>query len=476
MRDEANEATAAAQIAEQQRLSAHGHDGLPQTSVGSGQLTGEDAAFTRAGTGSGLRAGGARGEAGAGTGGTGDDPRDPGTNPSTEAIRAVSGNYRRVETVFDLTALGEWLGEHGDRDEIEPIGFAINQRELALVDRTSGWIIGTDEDNINIGAALRYHLCGARPPRLATRYLKDDIVRLAQVLGADVVKLAKIFVDGIDTLSYCTGRSYVSNSTSWQTAADDALDALINAGQLRLEAPPIYTRVMVPLRRSEAAYAGDPDFDDADRYAYRFKVTYDHLLLRVITHFTQDPLLIRLFTDEQYKGADPVAVLAEKLDIDAVSVLPFIVNLMVGEDEAAMHRHFPVQAAYVPANYGMVKVLHADKKLPTMRYGLAAALDEYRGSAALTLFGRHAPWGVPRADAAVHHYFGSVRDLLAVAQVTFENDGSFAMSLTEDGWGRSVFTGFTESNPTEFAHEMEGLIRLADPLIVPLGGRIFIDG
>ena len=384
--------------------------------------------------------------------------------------------YRVVGSDDDFLELSWWLQVLGNAVEKSPVGISATDDKLAFATKEQGWLVrwGYWESPFVWPEVLGKVLTTERvAPVLVTRDTNALVEAMGHWIGRDASNLLPNIVHDMAALEYTTGRSIARDLSPLK----DALDCAAVGPALAVEAPKFYHKVAMPLVRHNAGPQVIEDIDSKSRWT----ITYDYLLLRVLTHFTKDPTMIRGFNESK----NPLETFSNYLEIDSNHAIAFLLWMVCGEDVALMARYYPEWVNSMPESPKLIKALHVEKKLPNLQIGLIRLLEEYTTSRrAETLYGRHSPWGLRPEELLHFSIMGSVCDLLDVLVATlllpqYGSKNHWLISAKDKGyphWLRAQVVGYNGEEPMDWQRKLEALSHLNDPLgQVPLDGKVSVD-
>lgn len=376
--------------------------------------------------------------------------------------------YREVSSLNDVAALGGWLNWQGRQEESDPLGIALREGVWTFATKGSGWLVVlTDENRELLHQTIKLNLIeGTNPPIIALRDMALDIpeIVLRLSLGAeDELQLLKRVSVDISILSYATGIPGARSGN--MNALTDALDISTVGVQMSVEPGGYYRNVGLPLGRMKLArpVAGER----------RWSVTYDYLLLRVLAHYTGDPLMARWFTDDK----DPWLELKDLLELDDDPAMALIAWVACAMDEDVLRQRSEEYYENLPTNPRLLLATHIDKNLPTLRIGIDALLARYQTAphTAKTLYQRRVVMGASPAQAGAHHLWGSVEDIVSVALVSFGNlggTGITSMDSSNPQWMRATIMGYTNKETIPWERELKSMATLGEPLRTALSSTM----
>lgn len=273
--------------------------------------------------------------------------------------------------------------------------------------------------------------------------------------------------DEVESLSYCTGRYFQNRH---QNPADRAYDSLLVSEHLLKEgekhALQFYRSVRLPARKHYVSGPGEGT-------GVRWRVTYEDLLLRMLSHLSHEPVLMRAFLDEQ----DPVQAYQERLEIEDEEVCYAVMLWSAfAFDSIWFLKHYPDLHSLLPGDLNEMRK-SIETNIPVISLWVSRVVDDYaRQKAVKTLYGRVYPWGGVPADACHFVLTEGTQDLLDIALVS-------VLGNPEGAW-----IGQVEGIPTDRDHRIRGkagtankrswlpalqvLADLAHPLSVPLSPTV----
>ncbi len=386
--------------------------------------------------------------------------------------------FRVVKTNEDLLALGEWLQALGNEVEKIPVGIAANDVNLAFATKTQGWFLPVRTPLAQ--SILPNVLTKERvAPALVARDTATLVETMGSWLGMDSPKLLPSIIHDMTALEYTTGRAVARGLSPLK----DALDCAAVGPTLAMEAPKFYHRVAMPLIRHNA---GPMDLGELGEQMQvvgpaRWTITYDYLLLRVLTYYTKDPTMTHWFNENQ----NPLENFSSYLETDSTTAISFLLWMICGEDDTLVARLYPERMSSMPAAPKLIKALHIEKKLPNLQMGLMRLMEEYTtGRRAETLYNRRSPWGLRPEELLHFSIMGSVCDILDVLVATlllpkYGSENHWLIEAKDKGyphWLRAQVVGYNGREPMEWQRELEALSHLNNPLgQVPLDGKVAVD-
>lgn len=380
--------------------------------------------------------------------------------PSSSTGAPPQLNYQTVESIEDLQECAAWLIDLGNEIDKTMVGIAVYRDEIAFATPAKVWKVPTD-----IYAAkdvLRNVLVSEKAaPALISRDAKYDINQLDKYLKLTREEkkiLSRNFVHDMRALEYVTGYSLTLNRGSLPIT-NDALDAATVGTMMAIDLPPYYTQVAMPLIGYTPVLA--------DEETSRWSIIYEHLLFRILAHYTQDPTIVSLLNDNQ----DPMEKFAEIVELDKQQAQAFLLWMCCGEDMSVLNKYHRLEAREMPESPQLIKATKIDKKIPTLRLGLIRMIEQFTNNKrAHTLYGRQSPLGSSREELLHFVLFGSISDILDVVMVSLLNLGSDTHVLLIEGSTnypystRALIVGRTDQPAIEWQNQLEQLAPLNNPL------------
>ncbi len=319
--------------------------------------------------------------------------------------------YRTVTDAQDALAFSEWFQSQGG----VAVGVAVEEDIIGVASEEEGWHIQYAKNEIvddTVNRAFQL-LLKEDAPFLVCGRSSVTIVNLAQMLDVDESNFKKILhqVKGdLHILQESTGR--VIQKGTFPSPADEAYTALTAELHWGNSAPPYYKQVALPWLLQEIwatarKWEGTP-----------FRVSYNDLFLRVLAHFTGEPVMVSAFIDER----DPLVAVAEALGLDVVvtgedQIISILFWAATGFDALYLSTDHPTIYAHLPEGLDELKQV-VERHLATITLWAIQQREEYTAKRRLqTLYGRWLMWGLPINDALAQRLLGSVQDILDVAAV-----------------------------------------------------------
>lgn len=366
------------------------------------------------------------------------EPSGP-PRPPSEITRPYS-----IEAVLDASVairFSQWCQSQGGVE----LGIGAVEAEdgwyIGVADNDVGWHFrpGSDLPGQVTTDALKSLLGGSHPPRLVVQDIGQALPiahlltlpprQLLGLIDGDTARLLDLLGRGRDEPPY------------WSSPADAAYDAFVTQRHYAKQAPTFYKAVSVLRGRQKSLYeATGKDGDGKQRWTIKFQ----DLLLRVIAHFSREPVLLRAFEEDQ----DPLAKTMALLDVETeMQAMALILWTMVGFDTTAVMEKAPDYYPYLPVTQEASYKALCEEKLVV----LANSFSEHkqvceRDRALTTLYGVRV--GVNRhvSEAVADLYFRSEQELLDVCAAAFWDDQE--ITIAGIGWGQrtSSVNGWVEGD------------------------------
>lgn len=394
-------------------------------------------------------------------------PADPASGPSSAAWGGW--NYRVVRGLEDIKALGEWLQHLGGVDEKTPVGCSVGSLgNIAFATKQEGWYI---PHTIAEHPVLRQVLLSTigterRAPALVVHRSSDFLDWFPRPSQTHLEAVANNVVHDMIALEYATGRAVPRGLPALQ----EALDCAVVGPALALEAPAFYTRVGFPITKFRTRTPPDE--------AIRWTLTYDYLLFRVVTALTRDPTMTRWFDELK----NPMVEFGRVVDLPPREAVSFLLWMICGGDETLLTQHHLDWAPLLPDTPKLIQATRIDKQLPNLRLGLVRMLEQVSTvRRTTTMYGRRSPWGLRPEELLHFSVFGSINDILDVANASLIHFGSSYHSLCSDqetkhpSWLRARFVGYTTQEPLQWQSDVEKLALLNHPLVVSLDPKVVVE-
>ena len=146
-----------------------------------------------------------------------------------------------------------------------------------------------------------------------------------------------------------------------------------------------------------------------------FPVHNTHLWLRVVAHFTGEPILKAAFMDER----SPYAALSKTLECDAETARALLAWQIYGRDMHILQQSMPDVIEALPTDLPAWGV-RLDKRVPAFCAGISSMQQSYWQARKLsTRYGRLLRPGAPLGMGSAFMIFGTVEDIVINASVTF---------------------------------------------------------
>lgn len=348
------------------------------------------------------------------------EPSDP-PRPPSQIVRPYS-----IEAVLNPSValqFSEWC----QKQEGVDLGIGVVDDYVGVADVDIGWHLrpGADLTGQVSGGALKTLLTSLNPPKLIVQNM-DQVGPLAEILELPVRDLLNLVVGDVSQLLSIIDRGR-GEPPYWSSPADAAYDAFVQELHYTKQAPSFYRAVSVIRARQRAFYSHTPDVEGGLRWTIKFQ----DLFLRVVAHFSREPVLLMAFTDDQ----DPLAKVMSLLEVETEEeALALIIWTMIGFDTPALAVCAPESYPYLPVAKTQEYMSLCERKLPVLanRY-LHDREDFTRDRHLTTLYGLHVGQRKTVSEAVADRYFRSEQELLDVCAVAFWNDPEIVIAGT--GWG-----------------------------------------
>lgn len=370
------------------------------------------------------------------------EPSGP-PRPPSEITRPYS-----IEAVLDSSValrFSEWCQAQGGVD----LG-------IGAVEAEDGWYVGVADQDVGwhfrpspdlpgrlTSDALRTLLGGANPPRLIVQDM-GQALSLAHLLTLPPRQLLNQ-VDG-DTarLLDLLGRGR-EEPPYWSSPADAAYDAFVTQRHYAKQAPAFYKAVSVLRGRQKALYeATGGDWEGKQRWTIKFQ----DLALRVIAHFSQEPMLLRAFEEDQDPLAKTIALLGVETEMQAMAL---IIWAMVGFDTTAVMEKARDYYPHLPVSQTDSYKALCETKMPVLANSFNHHKEDFERDRSLTtLYGNRVGVNWHVSEAIAERYFRSERELLDVCAAAFWDDGE--ITIAGIGWGQrtSSVNGWVEGDRAQW--------------------------
>ncbi len=377
-------------------------------------------------------------------------------------------NLTPVETLPQAVACGEWIAKQAG----ETIGIALATglpRRWGLASETEGWEMavrrGTAEEIIR--AALKQGLTQTGGLQLVTQDARTLLLLLSDWLGLSAAEISQRVVGDMTAMLHATGKIWQRPVWSW--AADDAYDVLVTEMHWKTGAPSYYATVGVPRALSTFSPALAAD---AEGVAWR--ISYDDLLLKAVTHYTREPVMVRAFMDEE----DPVPKMGELLGIKDVAVTyAALVWSALNWDTFYMRNHYPDMFSLLPPELDSLRQ-GVESKLSVLSLGLSRAREDYtRNKSGASIWGRQLPWGAEMGRVHDHQFMGSVDDIVDLLVISAQGNLRESVSVEEPEYAptdRTIIIKGRLAATLENVPLLKSVAQLNNPLGVPLNPSIII--
>jgi len=363
--------------------------------------------------------------------------------------------YRIVKSDSDIAELGLWLQKMGAQIEKTPVGLSVSAADMAFATSEQGWIVPFATFSQIAGSVLRKYLFSERnSPAYCVRNCAVTVAYLDDWFGIGASDVTNNVIHDMTALERTTGRPIAQGLTTLR----DALDCAVVAPMMAIEASSYYREVGLPLAKRRAVSVEGEDSN--------WSLRYDWLLFKVVGHYTRDPTLNKWFNG----GSNPLAAFATACGgLTAEEASAFFLWMVCGEDDFTLAELHPVWATRMPESPQLVKAAYIDKNLPTLRLALNRMSQAYASSRrAITMYGRHSPWGLTTQALLHFAIMGSVEDIINVVDASLHKMGSEQHHVVRgehDDWNRVFIKGQTTGQDLDtFEREVEELAKLGTPL------------
>lgn len=396
-----------------------------------------------------------------------------GTRPA-QALLNRPFRLRTVQGPGDVLAFSEWF----QTQRQQAVGIALTDEAIGFANEEEGWNVPLKEDIPGadiISSAVEQSfkiITSDDPVHLVFQAAAQDLGRLLKLFPSlDRKNLLRAVSGDLQTLQDCIGR-YIEQGV-FPTPADEAYVAYTAAQHWGTGAPAFYRQVGLPRLCQRVYY--DCEATPLSPLGTPWRIAYHDLFLRVLTHYTSDPLLIEAFSG----GHDPIAAVGGRLGFsgekgDEEQVLALIFWAAANFDTAYMEEQFPTLFSFLPKDLGEYKQM-LERQLANLCLGVINTRQDYLEQHQLqTLYGRWVLWGLPIGEALMHKWLGTVQDLLDVAEVavcSFWSDDALEVHPVQEGLlGRVIrIRGVApEGERMKWQDILEGVSQLSNPLNLPL--------
>jgi hypothetical protein len=349
-------------------------------------------------------------------------------------------------------------------------------RTLGFANAEEGWQVDMGRNDIvddAVNNALK-SLTGPDAPSLifqdATRTVPILVEQLGEKgIGIDLKGLLKLMVGDLQVLQDCVGRRIEQGS--FQSPADEAYAAFTAEQHWGASAPAFYRSVGLPWLSQRIYVASSPP------EGVPWRISYSDLFLRVLAHFTREPLLVAAFVD----GRDPVAELGPRLGMDDENqIIAVMFWAATSFDAVYLSEHHPKVYELLPD--GLADLRQAvERQFSTLCLAVIHLREDYTQNRQLqTLYGRWLLWGLPLPEALSQMWLGSVQDILDVVSVSIASfwgeEPLPVWPVAEELLERVIrVRGCAPNDRGEWLPILEGVPQASWPLSVP-GAPVVIWG
>ncbi len=352
-------------------------------------------------------------------------------------------------------------GKVVESDDPQYWGFATDEEGWEMAE-----LRGTAEEVIR--ESLKKSLTENGGLNLVMQDAATTIPILSEWLNLPAAEIAPRVVGDMTAMLHATGK--VWSRPTWSWAADDAYDTLVTEKHFKLDAPAYYSTVGLPRALSTFSRALA---SDAEGTAWR--ISYDDLLLKVVAHYTREPVMVRAFMDEQ----DPVPRMGGLLGIEDLSVAyAALVWSALNWDTMYVKQHHPDVFKLLPLEIDSLRQ-GVEAKLSVLSLGLSRVREDYtRGKSMSSLLGRTFHWGAEEMGQVYEHRFmGSVSDIIDLLVVTLQQNFGENVSVEDPVYSaanRVIIIKGRIAPSQEHAALLKSVANLGNPLGVPLNQSIII--
>ncbi len=343
--------------------------------------------------------------------------------PPSQIVRPYA-----IEAVLDPSValqFSEWC----QKQEGVELGIGVLDEYVGVADQDIGWHLrpGHDLTGQISRDALHKLLSSANPPKLVVQDI-GQVLPLAHLLDLPAYQTLNLVVGDTSILLDLLGRGRDA-PPYWSSPADAAYDAFVNERHYASQAPSFYRAVSVIRGRQKALYGAT---EAAEAAGMRWTLKFQDLFLRVVAHFSREPVLVMAFEDEK----DPLAKVMQLLDVETEeTATALIMWTIIGFDTPALSQAAPDFYPHLPHGKDEEFMGLCRRKLPVLAnsYHLNRE-DLIRDRFLSTLYGNHVGHRGQDIGATVAaRYFRSERELLDVCAAAFWNDQELVIAGT--GWG-----------------------------------------
>lgn len=321
-----------------------------------------------------------------------------------------------VDASMNAVEVGQWLAEKGRREI--PVGLVIAGDWVRLsAERESRSLLLTQEEVT--GAILKAAFTSTWPINIVVRDRRAAASLLGKITNLERAEVSARILGDMTTIENATGMGMTRDSSELVEAWQMADTVAVMPKYYKAVGEPFAKLMCQPLAPGKG-----------------WSVTYRNLLAKVIAHGSNEPLLQR--PNELGDPADNLReALEEEFGKDAIGV-DTPLNVLVYAALAFDGRKLP--EGFLPAE---PKVMDPwlDLTIPIVR---STTTGYYLGSmnqlTCATLYGRKMVVDGNTKAAAImdHMYRGTVKDLIAVACVSFANNGASVKVPTFEGYAKAI--------------------------------------
>lgn len=374
-----------------------------------------------------------------------------------------------VETAKDIIPFADWLIERAKLEEPVSVAVKLRAKKMAFATRDDAWVIDL-KSPVAAGAlgALRIRLYDYGQITIKMRDLATGMVDLSKVLSdawglttREVFDtLVPLCVGDLTQAARCINHP-VTPAKLFKRIEDDAFEVALLEPQYLVGIPPYYSRVGIPLAKigAEIRLFGKQRQPD-------WTVDYSDLWIKVLTYYTQDPVLLNAVLDDE-----PVIPLLARIfgcsEDEAETILRWCA---CGMEMDVYLKRYP-DPTRLPSNIPQWEEAIGRKLTKLVTSVISMKQSYYLNRIAETRFSRRLRPGHLHGEAVAFTIYGTVQDLVGVAAATLWNNrpASEVMLLriddNPDELIRIVGSGpASEAGKHVWLSSMQELAPLANPL------------
>lgn len=350
----------------------------------------------------------------------------------------------------------------------------MRDRAIGFASTEEGWQVELGRHDIVDDAvknALR-SLTGNDAPYLVFQDAAAAVPVLVPLLqeagvGIDLKGLLRRMVGDLQVLQDCVGRKIERGA--FQAPSDEAYAALTAEQQWGTGAPAFYRQVGLPWLSQRIYVQSSPP------EGVPWRISYDDLFLRVLAHFTREPVLVAAFADKR----DPVPEISGRLGLESEGqTIAVMFWAATGFDAVYLSEHHPTAFTLLPD--GLVDLRQAiERRFSTLCLnGWIQHREDYTRNRQLqTRYGRWLLWGLPLAEVLAQMWLGSVQDILDVTETScagfWGEDPLPVYPVAEELLDRVIrIRGCAPNDRSKWLSILEGVSHLGNPLTIPLNPAV----